>query len=75
MIDSTIFKATFQYIFDELPKSPMKSIDVEVIKPFLSKLNWFVPVGQMLDIFLGFLGAYVVWLGISHLLRNIKLIG
>jgi len=49
-----------------LPGFPaIPTLDGEV----LAGVAWFLPIGAMLAVFSTFVAAFVIWLGISHLLR------
>ena len=62
------------YVVSLLPSSPFKDFDFSPISPFLSGLNWLIPVGKivgMLKLWLGAVGLYYIY---SIVLRWIKAI-
>jgi hypothetical protein len=64
----------FSAIFSILPNSPFRLLDSTPIAPFLSTINYFVPVSEILDI----LGVWIACIGVYYLyqivLRWIKVI-
>lgn len=59
-----------------LPLSPFTEV-IESLEqlPFLGYLNWFIPVGTILNIFSLWLAAYGTYLTISIILRWAKVVG
>lgn len=73
---SEIFKVIANFLKTILPTSPLKGILSKFASiPYLGYLNWFVPVGEMVSVFLLWLGAYGAFLLYSILMRWLKVIG
>lgn len=63
-------------ILSVLPQSPFqKYISAFSRLPYLSALNWVIPVGAIAKIFVGWLAAITLFYIYSIIMRWIKLIG
>jgi hypothetical protein len=63
------------WVLQLLPPSPFQALDNSVIQPYLSGLNWFVPISQMLaagELWLTAIGIFYIY---QAVLRWIKAIG
>ncbi len=63
------------YVLDLLPSSPFSAFleDVSGL-PFLGYLNWFLPIGKMLEVGAAWLAAIALFYLYSIIMRWIKLI-
>lgn len=57
-----------------LPDSPFKALDATPLKPYLSALNYFLPIDFILDTTLLWLNAILIYYGYSIILRWAKAI-
>lgn len=70
-----------EMILNILLKSPVQKILLEyqgtfnLIHKYVGYLNWFVPIGWILDLLVAWLGAIAIFYGVMALLRWVKLIG
>ena len=63
-------------ILSVLPQSPFQQyIKAFAGLPYLSTLNWFIPVGAIVKIFTAWLGAIILFYSYSIIMRWIKVIG
>lgn len=63
-------------IISILPTSPFNSfLSMFENLPFLSYLNWFIPVGTMVKVGLAWLGSIALFYVYSIIMRWIKMIG
>lgn len=60
-----------------LPDSPLRAFGdvLEGAELGLGWLNWFVPVGAMLTVFLAWLAALLVWAGVQLVTKYSHMIG
>lgn len=65
-----------QTLMEVLPTSPFQQFlsDFEGL-PYLSWLNWFIPVGNFVKIGIAWLGAIAVFYLYSIIMRWVKMIG
>ena len=69
------FAVIIAVIISVLPASPLSLyIDQIPALPWLSVLNWLVPVPEMIVIFESWLTAYVVYLAYKALMKYIHII-
>lgn len=69
------FAVIMAVIISVLPESPLSLyIDQITNIPWLSVLNWFVPVPEMIVIFESWLTAYVVYIAYKSLMKYLKII-
>lgn len=75
-MDFNTSKSLLDYILDLLPDSPFLGI-VSTIQnlPYLGYLNWFFPVGDILQILVVWLGAVGTFYVLMFILRWVKWIG
>lgn len=63
-------------LVDILPLSPFTQfLDDFADLPYLSYLNWFIPVGDFIKIGEAWLGAILLFYGYSIIMRWVKMIG
>lgn len=55
-----------------LPDSPFSLLDNSPIQPYLSAINYFIPVAFMVDTLAGWLAAILIYYGVSIIMRWIK---
>lgn len=73
---SDAFSGIIEKIIKVLPLSPFAQyIDRFAALPYLSYLNWFVPISEMLAVGLSWLSAITIFYLISVIMRWVKLIG
>lgn len=63
------------FIMNLLPDSPFKMLDNSPIASYLKYINFFIPVGLMLDALFLFLAAFAIFYFYQIALRWIKAVG
>lgn len=63
------------FILDLLPTSPIKLLDNTPIAAYLKYINFFIPIGLMIDCLYLFLAAWAVYHVYQIAMRWIKIIG
>lgn len=70
------FEQAKQWLMSMLPASPFRGfLDRFANIPYLSWLNWFVPVADILAVLLVWLGAIATFYICSIVLRWVKVLG
>lgn len=67
--------AVLSVIISILPKSPFSLLDNTPVQPFLSGLNWIIPVDTMISIGTTWLTAIGIYYAYQIVLRWIKAVG
>ncbi len=57
-----------------LPDSPFSFLDTTALKPYLSAINYFVPLDFIIDVTLAWLSCIVLYYAYSIVMRWIKVI-
>lgn len=60
------------FLVSVLPDSPFKLLDTTPIRPYLSFINYFIPVDFIIDTLVAWLFAIAVYYSYSVILRFIK---
>lgn len=64
------------FLMDVLPTSPFQQFIGEFSElPYLSWLNWFIPIGSFIKIGIAWLSAIAVFYLYSIIMRWVKMIG
>lgn len=71
---ANFFIEVIETIINFLPRSPFRSIDFSGMESIIANVNWFIPIGQMLDITALWCGAIFTYYCYMHILRLIKVI-
>lgn len=69
------FQSIFENFVSILPKCPLYYLEtIPEIKPYLSMLNWFIPVSTMISIALAWLECVAIYYVVQIILRWVKVI-
>lgn len=70
-----IFNQLLNFILKLLPKSPFQAFIKEIGNiPYLSIVNWFIPVSEMIAVFEAFLAVVAVYYVYMAIMRHINMI-
>lgn len=57
-----------------LPDSPFQSIDKTIIQPYLGYINYFIPIGFMIQVLSAWCACILIYYGYQALMRWAKFI-
>lgn len=61
-------------VVELLPKSPFQFENADEFRTILGYINYFIPIGAMVNVMVSWLGCIVFWYGAMIVLRWIKAI-
>ena len=70
----SLFNSALTFIVVLLPNSPFQLLDYTPIQPYLSTINYFIPLQYILDLLSAWLIAIGMYYSISVVLRHLKTI-
>ena len=68
------FNSALTFIVALLPNSPFQLLDYTPIQPYLSTINYFIPLQYILDLLSAWLIAIGLYYSMSVVLRHLKTI-
>lgn len=69
----TIVTTVITWIVNILPTSPFTDVDLSVPSQYLGYVNYFIPVGRILPVFMLWVGAIVAYKFITWLMHALHL--